>query len=148
MSIAAVDPTAGLTVGAELAPLELPPVSRATLALFAGASGDHNPIHIDIDAAHAAGESDVFAHGMLSMAWLGRLLTDRLPQARLAAWTVRFVAKTPVHAQVTCRASVAEIGPDQLVLDVRAELADGTVTLRGTATYRPESNVGEVYTRE
>jgi acyl dehydratase len=138
--VAAADPAAGLTVGAQLAPLELPPVSRATLALFAGVSGDHNPIHIDIDAAHAAGEPDVFAHGMLSMAWLGRLLTDRLPQARLATWTVRFVAKTPVHAQVTCRASVAEVDGDRLVLDVRTELADGTVTLRGTATYRPDQN--------
>ena len=45
------------------------------LALFAGASGDHNPIHIDIDFARKAGMPDVFAHGMLSMAWLGRLLT-------------------------------------------------------------------------
>ena len=41
---------------------------RATLALFAGASGDHNPIHIDLDVARSAGLDDVFAHGMLSMA--------------------------------------------------------------------------------
>ncbi len=45
------------------------PVDRTTLALFAGASGDHNPIHIDIDFARRAGMPDVFAHGML--AWPG-----------------------------------------------------------------------------
>ena len=57
-------------VGDALPPLQLPPVDRTTLALFAGASGDHNPIHIDIDFARRAGMPDVFAHGMLS-AWPG-----------------------------------------------------------------------------
>jgi hypothetical protein len=38
-----------INVGDTLPPLELPPLSRATLALYAGASGDHNPMHIDLD---------------------------------------------------------------------------------------------------
>ena len=62
-------------VGDALPALELSPISRTTLALFAGASGDHNPIHIDTDFARKAGMPDVFAHGMLGMAWLGRLLS-------------------------------------------------------------------------
>jgi acyl dehydratase len=62
----------------------LPPVSRLGLALYCGASGDHNPIHVDIDFAKAAGMPDVFAHGMLSMAWLGRLLTNWVPQTACA----------------------------------------------------------------
>ena len=59
----------------ELPELNIPPITRTTLALFAGASGDHNPIHIDLDFARAAGQDDVFAHGMLTMAYIGRLLT-------------------------------------------------------------------------
>ncbi|GAO70694.1 MaoC family dehydratase [Comamonas sp. E6] len=55
-------------VGDALPALELSPISRTTLALFAGASGDHNPIHIDTDFARKAGMPDVFAHGMLGMA--------------------------------------------------------------------------------
>jgi acyl dehydratase len=128
-----------LTAGQALPPLQLPPISRTTLALFAGASGDHNPIHIDIDAARAAGEPDVFAHGMLSMAYLGMLLTEHLPQSALRAWSVRFSARTPVHAQVTCRAVVQDVsgpvGQRRVTLDVRCELADGTVTLQGTAMF-------------
>ena len=45
---------------------------RADLAGHAGpvrGSGDHNPIHIDLDVARSAGLDDVFAHGMLSMAY-------------------------------------------------------------------------------
>ena len=128
-----------LAVGDELPPLVLPPITRTTLALFAGASGDHNPLHIDIDAARAAGEPDVFAHGMLSMAYLGALLTSHLSQSQLRTWTVRFVAKTPVHAQITCRGTVREIydenGQRTVVLDIAAALADGTTTLRGSATF-------------
>ena len=101
-----------LTAGQRAALAAAAAISRTTLALFAGASGDHNPIHIDIDAARAAGEPDVFAHGMLSMAYLGTLLTEHLPQSALRAWTVRFSARTPVHAQVTCRAVVQDVsGP-------------------------------------
>jgi len=81
----------------ELPPLALPPISRTTLALYAGASGDHNPMHIDIDAARAAGHPDVFAHGMLSMAYLGRALTGWFPPSAIRAFAVRFVAVTPVH---------------------------------------------------
>ena len=96
----------GLQAGTELPPLTVEPISRATLALFAGASGDHNPIHIDLDVARSAGLDDVFAHGMLSMAYLGRLLTDWVPQERLRSWQVRFTAITPVHGQPTCTGKV------------------------------------------
>jgi acyl dehydratase len=44
-----------VSVGDELPTIVKPPLSRATLALFAGASADHNPVHIDIDAAREAG---------------------------------------------------------------------------------------------
>ncbi|MFE4956055.1 MaoC/PaaZ C-terminal domain-containing protein [Streptomyces sp. NPDC056653] len=136
-----------LAVGDELPPLALPPITRTTLALFAGSSGDHNPIHIDIDAARAAGEPDVFAHGMLSMAYLGTLLTTHLPQAQLRTWTVRFVAKTPVHAAVTCRGTVREIHDHDdgrtVVLDVETQLVDGTTTLRGSAEFRTDPTTTE-----
>lgn len=77
-------------VGDELPRLQMPPVNRYMLALFAGASGDHNPIHIDIDFARRSGMPDVFAHGMLGMAWAGRLLTSWVPQSRLRRFDVRF----------------------------------------------------------
>ena len=59
-------------VGDMLPSLSLPPLTRAALALYSEASGDHNPIHVDVDFARAAGMPDVLAHGMLPMAWLGR----------------------------------------------------------------------------
>lgn len=129
--------TATLTPGTALPPLELPPISRTTLALFGGASGDHNPIHIDLDVAKSAGLDDVFAHGMLSMAYLGRFLTDNFAQSRIRSWGVRFTSITPVHGQPTCAGTVRELveenGGQIAILDITVSLADGTITLAGDA---------------
>jgi acyl dehydratase len=95
-------------VGDALPTLELPPISRTTLALFAEASGDHNPIHIDTDFARKAGVPDVFAHGMLGMAWLGRLLTNWAPQSRLRHFDVRFQGITHLANAISCTGRVME----------------------------------------
>jgi acyl dehydratase len=98
-----------IQVGTVIPALKLPAVNRTTLALFAGASGDHNPIHIDIDFARKAGLPDVFAHGMLGMAWLGRLLTNWVPQAQIKHFEVRFLGLTQVGHIVTCSGTVSEL---------------------------------------
>jgi acyl dehydratase len=128
-----------IAVGTELPPLALPPISRTALALFAGASGDHNPIHIDLDVARSAGLDDVFAHGMLSMAHLGRLLTGWVPQERIRSYRVRFAAITPVLGQPTCTGTVTAVDPGDddsggfATVELVVTLADGTVTLTGDA---------------
>ena len=95
-------------VGDELPALQLPPVTRTTLALFAGASGDHNPIHIDLDVARRAGMPDVFAQGMLGMAWLGRLITGWVPQSRLRRFDARFQGITHLGNAMRCSGRVVE----------------------------------------
>lgn len=95
-------------VGDALPDLTLPPVDRTTLALFAGASGDHNPIHIDIDFARRAGMPDVFAHGMLGMAWLGRVVSRWAPQSRLRRFQARFQGITHLGNAIRCGGRVVE----------------------------------------
>jgi acyl dehydratase len=97
-----------LQPGDTLPALELPPISRLALALYCGASGDHNPIHVDTDFAQSAGMPDVFAHGMLSAAWLGRLLTQWVPQSAIRSLDVRFAAITHVGERITCTGRIAE----------------------------------------
>ena len=62
-------------VGDELPPLSVR-VTRADLVRYAGASGDFNPIHWSERVATEAGLPGVIAHGMLTMALAGRLVTD------------------------------------------------------------------------
>jgi acyl dehydratase len=126
-------PVLNIGAGTELPALTVDPISRTTLALFAGASGDHNSIHLDIDVARSAGLDDVFAQGMLSMAYLGRLLTDWVPQERLRSWRVRFAAITPVHARPTCTGRIVSVTDGLATIDLAVTLPDGTVTLTGDA---------------
>jgi acyl dehydratase len=123
--------------------MRIAPISRTALALFAGASGDVNPFHIDLDVARSAGLDDVFAHGMLSMAYLGRLLTDWMPQSRLRSWRVRFSAVTPVHAEPVCTGAVTAVDDGTASIDIAVRLADGTVTLSGTAVVDVTSLLSE-----
>ena len=128
---------AQLQVGDELPPLVLPAVNRTTLALYAGGSNDHNPIHIDLDFARSAGLSDVFAHGMLSMAWLGRLLTGWVDQRQLRSFGVRFASITHLGDRITCTGRIAEKlqvdGEDRIRIEVRTANQDGDVKVVGEA---------------
>ncbi|MEU5876732.1 MaoC family dehydratase [Spirillospora sp. NPDC047279] len=62
-------------VGTEI-PAETYQVDRANLVMYAGASGDFNPIHWRETVAKAVGLPDVIAHGMYTMAQGGRYVTD------------------------------------------------------------------------
>jgi acyl dehydratase len=126
-----------IQIGTEIPPLELSAISRCTLALYAGASGDHNPIHIDSDFAKQSGVPDVFAHGMLSMAYLGRMLTNWQPQAKLRKLGNRFSAITQLQDVITCSGTVVELvekdGDILARCEIRAAKANGDQTLIGEA---------------
>lgn len=118
-------------------PVEFGPISRSTLALYAGASGDHNPVHIDIDFAKRAGLPDVFAHGMLSFGVLARVVTEWAGHARLRSFGARFLSITQLGDLITCRGEVIERfranDEDRLRVKVVATAADGRETLVGEA---------------
>ena len=97
-----------LKVGDEIPALKIPPISRHTLALYCGASGDHNPIHVDLDYAKSAGLDDVIAHGMLSAGYLARMLTNWVPQSTIRSINNRFTAMTHIGDSVTCTGKVLE----------------------------------------
>ena len=122
-----------LQVGDALPTIELPPLSRHTLALYCGASGDHNPIHVDIDFAKASGMPDVFAHGMLSAAWLARVLTDWVPQHAVRSLDVRFSAITQVGECISCSGHITEKLDRQVRVQLQTTNAQGVVKLSAEA---------------
>ncbi|MBC7942487.1 MAG: MaoC family dehydratase N-terminal domain-containing protein [Chitinophagaceae bacterium] len=129
--------TASIRVGDRLPAVQLPPVDRTMLALFAGASGDHNPIHIDTDFARRSGMPDVFAQGMLGMAWLGRLVTQWVPQSRIRKYDARFAGITHLGNAMTCGGEVIEL------LDFEGE-ACARVAVTSANQYGQNKIVGEV----
>jgi acyl dehydratase len=98
-----------VAVGQNLVHKSFAPISRHRLALYCGASGDHNPIHVDIDFAKKSGFPDVFTHGMLVMGYLGQALTDVVRPDRIRAFSTRFAAITQLGAKLTCDGVVTEV---------------------------------------
>ena len=129
--------TQALSVGDKLVAKTYPPITRHTLALYCGASGDHNPMHVDSDFAHKAGFPDVFSHGMLIMAYLGQALTDAVPPAALRRFSNRFVAITQLGAKISCEGTVAELfeedGEQRARIGLTAMDETGEVKLAGEA---------------
>lgn len=70
-------------------------LSVADINAYCVVSGDYNSIHLDADAARAAGFPDIIAHGMLT---LGRVLVQRLESTgttAISGCSARFAG--PVH---------------------------------------------------
>ena len=126
-----------MQTGDDLPAVTFGPISRTTLALYAGASGDHNPAHIDSDFARRAGLPDVFVHGMLSFGVLTRVVTQWHGIARLRSFGARFVSLTNVHDTITCSGKVIELydhdGEKRARVAVTATAQDGRQTLAGEA---------------
>ncbi|RKJ95448.1 MaoC/PaaZ C-terminal domain-containing protein [Alicycliphilus denitrificans] len=139
-----------LAPGSALPTLVEGPVTRHTLGLYAGASGDYNPLHIDQDyARREAGMPDVFAHGMLSAAYLARVLTRWVDPTAIRRLSVRFVAITHVGDEVHCRATVAgrflDGGTPCVRLDLRVHNQAGEPRLRGTAVVAVRRSPSSTY---
>ena len=125
------------SVGDKIPDLVIEPITRSTLALYAGASGDHNPIHIDLDFAKEAGMKDVFAHGMLIMAYLGKAVTNIVPQSNLKNFSVRFSSITNIGDILTCSGEVKKIEKNNskkiIVLDLIVSDEFGDIKISGVA---------------
>jgi acyl dehydratase len=116
-------------------------LSRTQLVMYAGASGDYNPVHTDeVFATKVAGYPTVFAHGMLSMGATARMLTNWVGDGRLTKYGVRFVSQVWPGDTLTARATVKAIreeGGQRLVdLDVVTLNQDGKEVVSGYASAR------------
>lgn len=132
----------GYDVGQELPPLSVR-VTRERLVRYAGASLDFNPIHWNERFAKEVGLPDVIAHGMLTMALGGRLVTDWLGDpGRLAEYSVRFTRPVVVPddeegALVEFTGKVGEVREDGTArVDITARFAGKTVLGKAIAVVR------------
>lgn len=100
-------PLFAYAAGDALPAVELGRISRHRLALYCGGSGDHNPLHTDLDFARdRCGLPDVIGHGMLTMAMAGRVLSQYAPPEALRSYTARFVDKARIGEMLSGYATV------------------------------------------
>lgn len=103
-------------------------INRVLLKRYADASGDQNPIHQDEAFAKSVGLPDVIAHGMLSMALVGKYISDLAGgAANVIEFGVRFtkpvVVPAGIDVDLTVSATVTEVAGDQATLAITASSA-------------------------
>ena len=114
-------------------------LSRTQLVMYAGASGDYNPVHTDeVFVTKVAGYPTVFAHGMLSMGLTGKMLTNYVGDGRLTRYGVRFTSQVWPGDSLTATAEVEalreEDGRKLVDLKVSTTNQEGVVVVSGNAT--------------
>src|SRR5205809_7994798 len=82
-------------------------LTRTDLVMYAGASGDFNPMHHDAVKAQAAGLPSVFGHGMFSAGFLAKAATDYVGVGNLTKYKVRLAKQAWPGETVQTKISAA-----------------------------------------
>jgi acyl dehydratase len=123
-------------VGKEITPLVKEPVTRTQIVRYAGSSRDFNPMHHDEPLAQSAGMGGVFAHGMMSMAFLGQMVKEWCGHERLQKMTVRFMNLTRPGDTLTCKGTVTKKyqkeGKNLVECDIYAQNQRNEIVTKGS----------------
>jgi acyl dehydratase len=120
------------------APVVSHELTRTDLVMYAGASGDFNPMHHDEVKAKEAGLPSVFGHGMFSMGLLGKAITDYVGVGNLKRFKVRFTKQTwpgeVLTSKIVVTAKRKDDGESLVDLDVQLANEAGEVKVAGEAS--------------
>lgn len=124
--------------GLRPAPRVFGPLTQTDVVRFAGAGGDFNPLHHDVQTAAAAGFERPIAMGQMTVGLLAAWLTDWCGVEHLRELAVRFTAPVILGDTVLLGGEVVSVEPTiaeqgVAVLDLVAS-RDGTTVLSGTAS--------------
>jgi acyl dehydratase len=112
-------------------------LTRSDLVMYAGASGDFNPMHTDEITAQAAGLPSVFGHGMFTAGILAKAITDYVGVGNLKSYKVRFTKQTWPDEVLTTRVQVTgkrdEGGEHLIDLECEVTNGDGEIKIAGSA---------------
>ena len=116
-------------------------LSRTQIVMYAGTSGDYNPLHSDeIFTTEIAGYPSVFAHGMLTMGMTGKMLTNYVDDGQLTYYGVRFTSQVWPGDTLTATATVTDIreedGQQIADIDLSTTNEEGTEVIKGKASAR------------
>jgi acyl dehydratase len=109
-------------------------LTRTDLVMYAGASGDFNPMHHDEVAAQQAGLPSVFGHGMFTAGLLATAITNFVGVGNLKSYRVRFTKQTWPGEVLTTSVTVREKrAGNEVVLDCSVVNQDGETKIQGEA---------------
>lgn len=118
-------------------------LTRTQIVMYAGASGDFDPLHHDEPYLRHRGFPGVFAHGMLTMGIAGRAVTDLVGDGRLVHYGARMVRQVWPGDTLTATLEARALGWPQdgpvVLLDVNVVNQHGQTVLAGRAVARVDT---------
>ena len=109
-------------------------LTRTDLVMYAGASGDFNPMHHDEVAAQAAGLPSVFGHGMFTAGLLATAVTNYVGVGNLTSYRVRFTKQTWPGETLSTTVAVSEKrANNEIVLECAVVNENGEAKIQGEA---------------
>jgi acyl dehydratase len=126
-----------VAIGTEMPKLVKSPLQKLNHVIYAGASGDFNPLHTDDDFAKAVGMKDgMITHGMLVMGFVGQAVTNWIPKKNLKRFGVRFAGMTKPGNTITVTGKVidkkSQGGMNLITCEVTAVDETGDVKVTGS----------------
>ncbi len=112
------------------------PVTAVDLALYAAASGDLNPLHLDDGVARKAGFDQPLVHGMLTMAYVARLFTQTFGSGALLALNTRFIGAAKRGDTLVLSARLGACDDNSALYHVRGTTGAGSEVVSGSARVR------------
>ena len=126
-----------LKVGATYTERLVEALKRTQVVMYAGASGDYNPVHTDeLFTTKVAGYPGVFAHGMLTMGMTGMMLTNYVGDGRLTEFGVRFTNQVFPGDTLDSTATVTAINEGLVDIEVSTINQEGVEVAKGSAQAR------------
>ncbi len=125
-------------VGYKIKDLIKSPINETQLVMYAGASGDFNPIHTVHAFGKKAGFGGVIGHGMLTMGFVGQFITNWVGVKSLKKLAVQFKAITKpkdvitVSGEVTKKYSFEE--ENRVDCEIIAKNQNNEIVIAGSAT--------------
>ncbi|MBO0733697.1 MAG: MaoC family dehydratase [Methylocapsa sp.] len=126
-------------LGQRIAPRVFGPFAREALALYAAASGDNNPLHLDPSAAKSAGLQDTPVHGMLMFACFEPYLSGWRPDLFIARLSCKFLRPVFAGEGITISGRVVGKAPapgKEIIVRLMARAPNHDLALVGEASMR------------
>jgi 3-hydroxybutyryl-CoA dehydratase len=120
-------------------------ITEADILLFAGVSGDTNPVHIDAEAAARTPFKERIAHGMLSASLISTVLGTRLPGPGTIylAQNLKFRAPVRIGATVTATAEITALDAEKKRATLKTTCTvEGKPVIEGEAVVMVPSREG------
>lgn len=123
-----------IKVGLLLPAVSIGPLCAAKTRLYAEASGDRNPIHLQDRAAQAVGLSGAAVHGMQLAAFMHAMVQRWRPRFVIKRFSTRFLAPVLVGETVEISGRVVEVNSTDFVVRLFLRNSQGSLAVLGEAT--------------